>query len=61
MRTWTLMAFGLLLAGCNDTTGVGFDPAEYDPIPQLEALDWGSVEPARDWDYWELRAGGAPA
>lgn len=51
---------GVAAFGCQDPSGVGFDAAEFDPIPQLEALDWTAVEPAEDWDYWEFRAGGVP-
>lgn len=51
---------GLATAGCEVSTGLDLDPDAYDRIPLLQDLDWTEVEPAAEWDYWEVRAAGIP-
>lgn len=51
----SILVAGVSLAGCGGVTDVGFSADRYDPIPALEALDWGAVDPGEAWDYWELR------
>jgi len=50
-------AVSLLIAGCDDSSnGLGIPSLEdFSALPPLEALDYASVTPAGDQDYWELR------
>ncbi len=52
------LALGLLLictAGCDSTTGLDVDLSAFTQIPSLGELDYGSVVPSADYDYWEYR------
>jgi hypothetical protein len=52
------LALGLLLvctAGCDSTTGLDVDLSTFSQIPSLGELDYGSVVPSADYDYWEYR------
>lgn len=40
---------------CEGDLLVDSEGGGYEPIPALHDLDWGAVEPAATWDYWELR------
>jgi hypothetical protein len=42
-------------AGCDSTTGLDVDLSAFNQIPSLEDLDYGSVVPGVDYDYWEYR------
>lgn len=45
-----------LIANC-DPAGPEIDDRGLDSIPSLDALDYARVQPATDWQYWELRHG----
>jgi len=49
-----MAAVAVIPSGClSSPTGVDLEDRE--PIPRVEALDFGGVETAGEWDYWELR------
>ena len=56
-----LAVWGGLLAGLAlMASGCGSSPTDVDvddraPLPSVAQLDFGAVEPAEAWDYWELR------
>jgi len=50
-----VLAVGLV-ASC-EPAGPEIDDGGLDSIPSLETLDYARVQPATDWQYWELRHG----
>jgi hypothetical protein len=47
-----------IVAGCGSPTGLGVDLTDFERIPSIEALSFSAMQPAAEWDYWELRRGG---
>lgn len=47
----------MALSACGDApTEIGdIDLEDFDVLPVLDALDYGQVRPAEEYDYWELR------
>jgi hypothetical protein len=47
------LLFPLILAGCENALDVDID--NFEPIPQVDDLDFTQVRPAGSPEYWELR------
>jgi hypothetical protein len=55
----TMLAVSVVgILACQGTSLADVEVGSLDPIPALHDLDWGAVEPAAAWDYWELRRTG---
>jgi hypothetical protein len=50
-----LPALMLTLTACETITGLNLDMELYDALPQVEELDFSTVQPAQPFPYWELR------
>ena len=55
MRRVRWMPLLAILAACDSPVGLDVDMDQFDAIPALEALSIANLQPASNWDYWELR------